>query len=194
MLATVVLALLLFLFPTGSPTVTHIPPGVHAVEAGAQVKEVVDLSPQSAQAYHVVRPDGATVQYEVTVLQGEPIDVYLMPASFYEVYASGGPSEYIVGFSQQATRVLQRTFNDGTYLDTYLVVDNLDGPTGAAPTGNVTVRVALHQSDPAATQALLSDAVVGALVLTLAVVPSVVRWYIKITGVRPLPPSPPPEP
>ncbi len=191
---TVVLTLLLFLSPAASPTVTYIPPGVHAVEAGAQIREVVDLSPQAAQAYHVVRPDGATVQYEVTVLQGGPIDVYLMPASFYGVYAVGGPGEYIVGFSQQATKVLQRTFNDGAYLDTYLVVDNLDGPTGASPTGDVTVQVILHQSDPGATQAMLSDAIVGVLVVTLALVPSVVRWYINITGVRHLPPPPPPEP
>jgi hypothetical protein len=90
MLAAVAITLLLFLFPSASPTVTYVPPGVHAVEAGAQVREIVELSPQAAQAYHVVRPDGAVVEYEVTVLQGGPIDVYLMPASFYGVYASGG--------------------------------------------------------------------------------------------------------
>ncbi len=194
MLATVVLTLLLFLFPIASPPVTYVPPGVHAVEAGAQIREVVDLSPQAAQAYHVVRLDGAIVQYEVTVLQGGPIDVYLMPASFYDVYAAGGPGEYITGFSQQATKALERTFNDGAYLDTYLVVDNLDGPTGATPTGDVTVQVILQRSDPGATQAMLSDVVVGVLVLTLAVVPSVVRWYTNITGMRRLPPPPPPEP
>lgn len=189
MLATALLALL-FLLPSASPGVTHVSPGVHAVEVADQVREVVDLSPEAARAYHVVRPDGASLAYKVRVLEGGAIDVYLMPAPVFEAYASGGPGGYIDGFSEQATRGLRRTFNGGGYLDTYLVVDNLDGPTGASPTGNVTVEVALALLDPGAGRALVSEASAGAVALALVVTPPLVRRYIALAGGR----SPPPPP
>jgi hypothetical protein len=72
------------------------------------------------------------------------------------------------------------------------VVDNLDGPTGATPTGDVTVKVSILQADPRAPQAALSTGVTGVVVLTLLTVPALVRRYIVIAGRIRLPPLPPP--
>jgi hypothetical protein len=193
-----VVPLLLALVPSAGSQFTATA-GFHDLAVQDLVVSTVLLQPDAAVAYHSVRPSGVALEYSVKVVSGSAIDIYLMPAPEYISYRAHGQGQYFVKYSRQAATELTQVFNSNDYLDVVLLVENMEGTTGADPEGPATVSISIRQGRPTAVETGMGVLAGAGIVAALGLAGVAIR---RAAGVRraplppppedPLPPSPPP--
>jgi hypothetical protein len=155
---------------------------------GAAVSATVTLPVNNWTAYTFEMTAGDTLTYEVRVLAGTPIDLYIVPDVGLADYANDTSVQFLEYAEETNQRNISGSFGSVAGV-IGVILDNTDvGQGGADPAGPVTVSVSLVKSSNLYLGGLILLAC-GVVLLVVAVVVAFVLQRRKAAA-----PAPPPGP
>ncbi len=152
------------------------------------INEIIDVPINNYTAYMTVLSTNERVVYDVRVTSGSNIDLYILSAVGFGLYAGDQSFQRLA--QVESRRVITGEY--GTTGQIFIVVDNVD-LSGAMPTGRVTVSVNLSRTSasPAPVFSPLLWAGIGIAIVVVAVV---IVLAVLLSRRKPAVPPTPPTP
>lgn len=108
-------------------------------DVGRSANETIVLGPETWKAYRFFLGSNDRIDYDLTVISGTEIDVYVVPQSGLADYESDTAFRF-ASYDERENFLFVQGWISAVQGTVYLIVDNVHF-SGAQPTGNVTVEV-----------------------------------------------------
>ena len=179
--------------------VANLPPavGIHsgtATDVASEISETVTLARNRFSGYTFTIARGDRLTYDVRVIAGTGIDLYIVPASGFVDYRNDSAPRFDLHVREEDRTNISGVFvgDSRTSGADTVILDNAD-VSGAMSTGPVTISVHLKKEPPQGPSPALVGALVAAVAVGIgAVALLLVRARRKARGPPP-PAAPPPS-